>query len=384
MSALFPIKGFMSTFKNNLISQIEQNIIKTKEGLFVQAGSHQFQSFWTRDFCFASFGLSRVGRYEVVKNHLQKLLNTMNDDGLIPRILESSFSKKTVLLNTVFSFLPASVKKSKHNKKLKAEHFGEHGTLSIDSNALVIIACFEYFKYSNDLAFIQENSEKLILCFNFYKTRIQDGLITQGEFEDWQDSARRSGRTFYTNLLYHEAARRLTENSFIEFDLSSLSHKIKKIFYRHGLYCSLEIGEQVDLASNHLAILFDFIPKQEQAAHFHKMSSKEYNSGVFPLCAFPNSKPDQISWTCKYVGLSRYHDEMIWSWITGLKLGVLAKLEDTKAHSDYLQELEKLNSQFENIFEIYSSKTHAPVKKICYKSESPFSWGIGIILWSLD
>ncbi len=374
----------MSTFKKNLLTQIDQNIIETKEGLFVQAGSHQFQSFWTRDFCFASFGLSRAGKHKVVKNHLQKLLDSMNSDGLIPRILESSFSKKTVLLNTVFSFLPANIKKSKHNKKLKAEHFGEHGTLSIDSNALVIIACFEYLKYSGDNEFIENNKEKLKTCFDFYERRTRDALIYQKEFEDWQDSARREGITFYTNLLYFQAGKLLSEREVISFDVVFQEKLIRDTFYRDGLFISIKDKPQIDIASNYLALIFDFVLKEHQKEHFEKINAKEYSSSPFPLCAYPNSAKDQISWTCKYVGLSRYHDEMIWSWIMGLKLKALEKLDDKTNFETYLGAIWELNQKHGSTFEIYSVTTHKPVKNVLYQSESPFSWGIGITLWALE
>ena len=372
----------MSALKENLLSQIKQNIIQTKEGLFVQAGSHQFQSFWTRDFCFASFGLSKTSQNEAVKNHLQKLLDTMNGDGLIPRILESSFSKKTVLVNTVFSFLPKSIKKSKHNKVLRAEHFGEHGTLSIDSNALVIIACFEYLKYSSDQDFISKNSQKLIKCFDFYKTRMKDGLVFQKKYEDWQDSAKREGITFYTNLLYFQAAKCLNDCELISFDLKSQKELIYSTFYSNDLFISIKEKKQIDIAANYLAILFDFVPTEKQVPHLKSITQANYSSGVWPICAYPNSDPDQISWTCKYVGLSRYHDDMIWSWINGLKLGALAKLDEV-AYQKYLQDIEKQNTELGYIFEVYSTKTHMPVKNILYQSEHPFSWGLGIILWSI-
>lgn len=374
----------MSALKKNLLSQIQKNIISTKEGLFLQAGSHQFQSFWTRDFCFASLGLSKVGEFEVVRNHLTKLLNSMNGEGLIPRILESSFSKKTVILNTIFRFLPSNLKKSKHHKKLKAEYYGEHGTISIDSNALVIIACFEYALFSGDNSFLITNKAKLIKCFEFYQNKLKDGLIHQKEFEDWQDSARREGKIFYTNLLYFEAAKKLVEVNFIEFNLDFLKQTIYSEFLVEDIFINTKDSSQVSVEANYLAILFDFVDSELAKKMLSKLNSSPYLYNKLPLCTYPDYSSREISWTCKAVGLSNYHDEMIWSWIIGLRLKVLYKLEDHQQATELLQIIHALNLKHGHIYEIFEVDSHKPTERIFYRSEHPFSWGIGIILWAID
>lgn len=374
----------MSDFKDQLLTQIQTNIITTKEGKFLQAGAHQFQSFWTRDFCFASLGLSRAGEYEVVKNHLQRLLDSMNEVGLIPRILESSYSKKTVIVNTIFRFLPKALKRSKHNRELRSEHYGEHGTLSIDSNALVIIASFEYAKFSGDQEFITRNKTKLIQCYDFYQSRLAHGLVEQHEFEDWQDSAARSGKQFYTNLLYFEASKRMLAAELINIDLNVLKNKIVSEFQGVGLFVNKKDSAQVSVEANYLAILFDFVSESQKLGMLEKLGKAPFLKNLLPICTYPAYPKSEISWTCKSVGLSNYHDHMIWSWIIGLRLKTLKELGQSNDYEELLRDVRRMNSKQGNIFEVYEVETHKPVKRLFYRSESPFSWGIGIMLWAID
>lgn len=374
----------MSDFISKLTADIEKNIIKTLEGEFVQAGSNQFQSFWTRDFCFAALGLLEVKKYEVVRNHLQKLLDSLNAQGLVPRILESSNSKKTVILSTIFRFLPYGLRKSKHNKKLIAEHFGEHGTLSIDSNSLVIFLSFQYAKKSGDLEFLEMNKEKLLKCIEFYKSKLDDQLIVQAEFEDWQDSASRSGKMFYTNLLYYLALKELVAHEFLNFDLEELELKIKETFYREGLYRTTDQGSHCGAESNYLALTFDFHPLEDQKNLYERLEQSALNQNSLPICSTPHYPASDISWTCKIVGLARYHDEMVWSWIVGLKLRSQRKLKLETEANQLIKTLEELYRRDGTIFEVYHPKTTEIYQTLLYRSESPFSWGIGINLWALE
>ena len=375
LSSFSPI---INSVKDQLLPLIQQNIIQTKSGKFLQAGAHQFQSFWTRDFCFASLGLSSVGEYEVVKNHLQYLLDHLRpEDGLVARIIESQWSGKTVIMNTVLRFLPYSWRKNSHQKKLNPEYLGEHGTLSVDSNALVIIASFQYAKCSGDNEFLEQNRERLIAAFEFYKTRHEVNLVRQESFEDWQDSVKRDGFTFYTNLLYWYAGKLLSEHGFLKVDSDKVKSEIYTKFWTGQYFRSLELEDHNSLEANYLAILFNFVPSEEQDHLYLALEAHQNNS--FPYCTQPPFPAHQVSWTTKIVGLRHYHDDLHWSWILGLKLAAQKKLAIT---DNTRQLLEDLFQRDQTIYEVYNEKLQ-PFETQTYLSEHPFSWGIGIILWAL-
>ncbi|MAZ48434.1 MAG: hypothetical protein CME65_07720 [Halobacteriovoraceae bacterium] len=378
LPTLYLIYPIIIDVKEQLISQIRHNIIKTNEGQFLQAGANQFQSFWTRDFCFASLGLSSVGEFEVVRNHLQYLLDHLRvEDGLAARIIESQWSGKTVVLNTVFRFLPYSWRKNSHNKKLKPEYLGEHGTLSIDSNALIIIASFQYIRKSNDEKFLEKNRSKLIKAFQFYQNRTNANLITQESFEDWQDSVKREGKTFYTNILYWYAGKLLNDAGLLDVDTKRIHQSIQSCFWSEDFYRSMELGSQNSLEGNYLAILFDFIPPEEQKALFE--TCEKHQNNFFPFCTQPKYPRQDVSWTTKVVGLRHYHDELHWSWILGLKLAAQRKLALKDQTYSLLEDLLQRDN---TIYEVYSEDLK-PFETKTYLSEHPFSWGIGIILWAL-
>ena len=367
----------------NLRNQIIQNIIDTKDGPFLQAGANQFQSFWTRDFCWASFGLVELGEYSVVKNHLQALLDNLDEDFLVPRILETGRSEITVIMNTILRFLPSPILKSSHSKKVKAEHYGEHGTLSIDSNSLTILAAINYSNISGDIEFLEKNKEKIINCANFYSSRSVNKIILQKDFEDWQDSANRSGYTFYTNLLYFRMKQVLIELGWINYNLDNLKALLFESFFRDELFVSIKDKQLVSSEANYLAIIWGLVEKEQAHRIFQRLNCDEYDREGFPICTYPKYNASEISWTTKVVGLRNYHDDMLWSWILGLKLLAARKLDLREEAKKIESKIVDLNKRDGVIYEIYASNTLAPKSTPLYKSENPFSWGIGIICWAL-
>jgi glycogen debranching enzyme len=82
--------------------QISRNIIQLDEKSLLQAGSNQFASFWTRDFCFSVPGLLSISRDDVVRDHLSTLLENIHPHThVIPRLLDTGSGKGRVVAHTV-------------------------------------------------------------------------------------------------------------------------------------------------------------------------------------------------------------------------------------------------------------------------------------------
>ena len=64
---------------------LEANTVQTASGPITVAGSHQFKTFWVRDFCFAVPGLLALGHHEQVRKQLAIALDHQRADGLIAR-----------------------------------------------------------------------------------------------------------------------------------------------------------------------------------------------------------------------------------------------------------------------------------------------------------
>src|SRR5690606_3100749 len=88
---------------------------------------------------------------------------------------------------------------------LKAEYLGEHGTVAIDSNALVLITANEYVTRTGDQAWFEEHKVQLKKVLDFYRPYFASALVEQEKYADWQDSVKREGAVFFTNFLVWKA-----------------------------------------------------------------------------------------------------------------------------------------------------------------------------------
>ncbi|HAZ14872.1 MAG: hypothetical protein A2X86_21075 [Bdellovibrionales bacterium GWA2_49_15] len=360
---------------------LEDNIVTLSSGPYLRAGAHHFGGLWTRDFCFSIEGLLKLGHAPLVKNHLEKLiLARRRSDNLVPRSLDSIPTVTRVLLENILRTSP------KLHDPLKPEFKGEHGTLAIDSNLLVLRGVLLYFKATGDRFFQDVYGPELRGLLDFYRPFIKNGLIVQPKFSDWQDSVARNTATFLTNFLFWETSLELKRQFNFELsqqELDSLKALLWKTFYlqRAGLFRSLPKQEQLSLDGNLFALLrADFWRTTEERAHFYQRLKRSPLWKNFGLATVPNYPPGQKSWTTKMVGLVHYHDQMLWSWLQGLCLKVAKLFHDTAEVRQLEARLNTILMRDLAVQEIYTPATSLPFKKAFYRSENPFSWGAAFIV----
>lgn len=374
---------------NHIKNQLLSNVVNTSEGPFLRAGAHQFQSLWTRDFCWAALGLLSVGEVEVVKNHAEFLLRRLNKKGLLPRLIDAQSSALTVLLNTLFRFLPSTWRRVDYqHKKLRCEYKGEHGTLAIDSNFLLILLMLEADqKGFHEL--LNCNKEALLRAYNFYEGLADEGLIVQPIYSDWQDSVQREGKSLYVNMLYWRATDLLLKIGWLDEQKHSsveIRNRLQEVFYCHqtGLLKSYEKANVFSLDGWGMVLLYDFY-SQEDAHQFYARLKKHplWKSFGYGLCSYPNYAREKVSWTTKMVGLRHYHDHMSWSWLIGWQLAIAKKMQDIEEEQNILQHLSVLLKAKNDLYEIYEPLAIKPFCHWTYAAEYPFSWGLGVCLWAL-
>ena len=387
-----------SSLKQIARKSLTANIVTTTEGSYLAAGSHQFGSLWTRDFCFAVRGLLAIGRDDVARHHLGHLIRERRrNDGLIPRMLESVPSWKRVLAHTAFRFLPETLKTFPIQAPLKAEHLGEHGTISIDSNALVLRAVADLERRAPDRAWLDENRQGLqeILDFCLARTNNAQKLVEQGRFEDWQDSVAREGRTLFVNAMFalafesaHELGLRLPTIS-VRF-----ANLLEPAFFEptSGVFRSHAELPLISIDGNLLMINEDALTRTAHAgrALYPKLKAHSIwsKAGLPGAASEPDYPSSWVSWTTRVVGLRHYHDRLLWSWLSGLSAKAAAKCGDTVEAERIFGRLQSMAERDGAIAEIYTSQSGPsglnPVRTPFYISEMPFSWGSGCILEALE
>jgi hypothetical protein len=376
-------------------SSLEANIVATKEGPFLAAGAHQFGGFWTRDFCFAVRGLLSIGRDDVVRNHLTHLIRSRREgDQVVARLLDFAPSARRVLAHTALRFLPESLKRIPQTTPLRVEHLGEHETIAIDSNALVLRAVADLHRASPDDKWLSENRSGLqgVLDFCLERTSGATELVTQGRFEDWQDSVAREGRTLFVNAMFAVAFRDARElglrvpkeiDSFVELIGKNFWDESTSIFRSHTELPVVSIdGNLLMIVEKELQSGAHAGPAFYRTLKKHAIWSKAEIPGA---ASDPDYPPDWISWTTKAVGLRHYHDRLLWAWLSALAAKASVVSGDVMEADRIFTKLQSMAERDGGVGEVYDNEPGLPLTKTwLYESEKPFSWASGCILEALD
>lgn len=366
-------------------ASLEANIVELREGGVLRAGSHQFASLWTRDFCFASRGLWAIGREDVIASHLSRLLkNIRPEDGLVPRVLDSKPSWQRVARYSLVPFRPDS---PDVKDDLKAEYKGEHGTVAIDSNALVLITAHEYVSRTGDQAWFEEHKAALKSVLDFYQSYFASALVVQEKYADWQDSVKREGATFFTNFLVWKALNSFKDDKFFEIDenvVTNFRKNIEEKFFdsKMGLYRSLDHGDWVSLEGILYALEDDnFLSESNRRSVYTSLTKHPLWMSVPGVPTYPKYPRNQISFTTKAVGLRSYHDGLVWPWLTAFSGKIAKRMGDESAARRIKHVLSQWAKRDGEINEVMDPKKKMrPVRRMFYRSEAPFSWGAGFVL----
>ncbi|MES2964390.1 MAG: hypothetical protein V4760_10895 [Bdellovibrionota bacterium] len=367
----------------------------TREGSYLAAGARQFGGFWTRDFCFAVRGLLSIGRDDVARNHLTHLLRTRRTgDDVIARLLDFAPSARRVLVHTALRFLPPPLKRISQTAPLRAEHVGEHKTIAIDSNALVIRAVADLHRKAPDSKWLETNRAALqaVLDFCLVRTNGATELATQGRFEDWQDTVAREGKTLFVNAMFAVAFENAKELGLrVPKEADAFGQLIERTFWDESssIFRSHTELPVVSLDGNVLMIIERELqagahagPKFYQTLKKHPIWSK---AGIPGAASDPDYPSDWISWTAKTVGLRHYHDRLLWAWLSALSAKAAWVSGDHEEADRIFSKLQTMAERDGAVAEVYDNSAGLPLTKTwLYESEMPFSWGSGCVLEALD
>lgn len=361
-------------------SSIEKNIIKLNEGSFLSAGSHQFRSFWTRDFCLSVKGLLSIQREDVVKSHLEYLITHRRTDNLVPLYVDSMNPVHRVIAAVVFKALGLDY--ALPVKQDILPYYLVNGEFeAIDSNILVLYASREYAERTKDFEWFKKHEADFKAIFDFYQSKIQDGLIVQAEHADWQDSSKRKGKTFLTNLIYYQMGRDYGYLS--QEQLDKIKADIMKVFYDEatGLFKSIEGRDNISLDGVLWAIEYNLLVDNKEL--YKKLSQHPLFTqfDVPGYATYPSYRSDDMYIQVKIVGLQEYHGNLFWSWLMAYAAKVAYLQKDEVSFKKMYERLNKMLERDQMVYEIYeTSEEHKPFVNFLYKSEGPFSWGSGFIL----
>lgn len=366
---------------------LEKNIVSLSSGSYLRAGATQFQALWTRDFCLASRGLYVVGRSDVIRDQIKLYLHHLNSDGLAPRFMDS--------VPIEWRYVKGWMGQEVHlQDPLKPSWRGWYLQPAIDGNALIIHTALTYREKSGDELYFRTQLDGLKKALKFYKSRMEDDLVFQPGWSDWQDSAKRRGHSAYMNIVYQSMLRKALE--FPEFGVTIEQVKKHEAAFlkafldsETGIFRSLVGHPYFSLDAPLLALDWDFYPRNSiEATNLYANLKKHplwtVNDSMPGLVTIPDYPQSWVGWVEWAFGVRHYHDHTYWSWLMGLSAKVALKMGDIEMGKKILAQIETMAIRDGWVGEIFHE--YPPFKLWtagAYISERPFSWGSGMILDAL-
>jgi hypothetical protein len=381
----------VSKLREIAAASLRANIITLPSGRYLAAGQNQFLTLWTRDFCHAVRGLLTIGEDQVAKDHLSLLLKSLRPtDGLVPRVLDNQIVQWRVAWQSGRKLLPFLPKLS-FKEPLKPQYTDEHGSHAVDSNLLVLLASLQVRSRAGGESWWAQHETELMRAWHWYDDKFKDGLIWQTPFADWQDSAKREGHAFLTNLFYFLAGERLRGLGWaISYDAEVFKDKLKRTFVTpSGVFSSLVGSPVVSVDGNLFALEApEFLDEAEKKKLWADLLAhplvKDYE-GVIGVCSTPEWPVNEIAWHVKFARLHRYHGELAWSWLMGLGLRVTQLMGDDAARARQLAKIRDVLEREGEVVEIHDPLSNwTPWGSWLLRAERPFSWGAGYMVESLD
>ena len=375
----------------NLHAGIEPRLLPDGQvKLILCAGLRNFREPWARDFGFASFGLLALGEYQVTRQTLEAFLTNQRSNGQFP--------VKVHATNVIDRYLHSLFRRQQPNlTPIRPKYITAHNTVSLDGNALLVIAALNYAEHSGDQEFVRDHWEQLVRAITWLEehTVENDGLLEQGSFADWADSIARQGRVLYTNLLYWKAlsemgrtARLLDyphEQARFKPHAERIKQAINAYFWRQdlGYYVTSQIFDNLSSAGNLLAIAWDLTTPEQANSILDKMQA-------FKMAEPVPTRTVQRAYPSKYIaienrlgGLSSYHTDAAWLWIGAWHVIACLKTGRVDLARDLFRRMACVIARDGEVHEVYAPDGQY-LSTFWYTSEAPLTWSAGMVIYAWD
>lgn len=355
----------------------------------LHAGYRNFRESWARDFGFATFGLLALEQFEVVQETLEAFFWNQSSQGQFPVKLYS--------LNVVTRFFHSLLGREQPTEgKLRPKYLSAHGEVSLDGQALLIIAALTYVKQSENSIFLKEHWNQLDLAMKWLKingVNSESPLLQQGAYSDWADSLARRGKVLYTNVIYWKALSEmalissrqdLTEHAVDYFDeAESVSRAIQEELWRAdlGYFVTSPDLEQLSSAGNLLAIAWGLAFPEQTESILKIMEETGMAEPVPTQVAYPSYPPNLIAIENRLGGIAHYHTEASWLWIGAWHVIALANNSHLDQAREMMGRITEVIVRDRQVNEVHGPDGK-PLRSIWYKSESPLTWNAGMILYA--
>ncbi|MFQ5577824.1 MAG: hypothetical protein ACE5G8_12650 [Anaerolineae bacterium] len=370
----------------NLRAGIERRRLSNgAEKLVLCAGVRNFREPWARDFGFASFGLVELGEFDVTRDCLEAFLINQRPSGQFPvKIHSTNFLDR--YLHSLFN------REQPTDAPIKPKYVTAHNTVSLDGNALLIIALLNYAHRRNDRAFVRAHWGALKRALFWLQRHApdSDGLLHQLPFADWADSVARAGRVLYTNVLYwkalHDLAQAAAAHNFsadgryFERQGAHIKESINNYFWRAdlGYYVTSQVFDNLSSSGNLLAVAWGMASPQQAHSILDKMD--EFNMArPVPTQVVHHTYPKRfIALENRLGGIGHYHTTAAWLWLGAWHVIALTRMERLSEAEELLFRIARVIIRDGAVHEVYDPGGHY-LSTLWYTSEAPLTWSAGMV-----
>jgi GH15 family glucan-1,4-alpha-glucosidase len=374
---------------SNLLAGIEKRRLPDGQEKFVLcAGLRNFREPWARDLGFASFGLVELNELQVTREALEVFLVNQQKSGQFPVKVHST--------SVVDRYLHSLFRREQPTyAPIRPKFITAHNTISLDGNALLVIALLNYVARSDDHDFARSHWLPLKQAVNWLEKHAleADGLLHQKAFADWADSIAREGRVLYTNVLYWKALQALAEaapvygkpedQDYFVAKAQYLKSSINTHFWRDdlGYYVTSHNFDNLSSSGNLLAIAWDMTRPDQAHSILDKMSEFGMANPV-PTRVVHRPYPDKfIAIENRLGGIPHYHTQAAWLWLGAWHVIALARMKRMAEAEILLYRISKVIIRDGTVHEVYAS-TGRHLSSFWYTSEAPLTWSAGMVVYA--
>ena len=354
------------------------------------AGTRNFREPWARDTGFAAFGLMELEAYPEVKDALQVFLINQHPSGQFPVKIHST----GILDRFLHSFFD---REQPVEQPIRPKYITAHNTVSLDGNALLVIAILNYAEQTGDLDFVSGNWDALGRAMTWlaeYRGE-DDSLLRQAAFSDWADTISRSGKVLYTNVIYWKAVvemERMAGILNLEADARTYAQKAEALhtalmteFWRPdlGYFVTSRFFDNLSSSGNLLAIAWGLADEERSnrildAMRFFGMAIPVPTKVVHR--AYPRRF---VAIENRLGGIADYHTYFAWLWIGAWHVIALARIGRSEEARELIYNMSRVIVRDGAVHEVYAPNG-AYASTLWYTSESPLTWSAGMFVYAYN
>lgn len=372
----------------NLQDGIETRLLPDgREMLVLCAGRRNFREPWARDLSFASFGLVELGEYQAVRESLEVFLINQRPSGQFPikvrsngvlnRFMHSLFGREQPVL-----------------APLRPKYISGHRTVSLDGNALLVLASLNYAARSGDDQFLMDHWSALKQALSWLEgyTR-EDGLLDQAAYSDWADTIARRGRVLYTNVAYWKALHDMADTAahlganadeaYFSSKASGLAAVINAHFWRDdlGYYVTSEEFDNLSSSGNLPAIAWGLAGPAQASAILDNMDRFGMSEPVPTKPVFPPYPNRFIALENRLGRIGFYHTDAAWLWLGAWHVIALSRAGRVQEAQKCLDRISEVIVRDGAVHEVFAPDGRH-ISGFWYNSEAPFTWSAGMIVYA--